>query len=198
MSDGPATPLRLGILVSGRGSNMASILRAIEEGRLNAEAVLVISDTPQAPALEIATAKGVKAVTIVRKIFPDKASFEMAIASVLKAAEVELVVLAGFMRLLSPVFINEFPDRIINVHPALLPAFPGVDAQKQALDYGVKIAGCTVHYVNEIMDGGRIIDQAAVAVMPGDTPETLSARILEQEHRLLPEVIGRLAADRRI
>ncbi|MDL2227152.1 phosphoribosylglycinamide formyltransferase [Deltaproteobacteria bacterium OttesenSCG-928-M10] len=194
MSD-PKRPLRLGILVSGRGSNMAAILKAIGEGRVNAAAALAVSDNPAAPALGIASAHGVKTVVVNRKSFPDKASFEAAMVCELKEAGVELVVLAGFMRLLGPVFIGEFPDRIINVHPALLPAFPGLEAQKQALDYGVKIAGCTVHYVNEIMDGGRIIAQAAVPVMPDDTAETLSARILEQEHRLLPEVIGRLAVE---
>lgn len=186
------TPLRLGLLVSGRGSNMAAILKAIDDGRINARAALAVSDNPDAPALDIARAKGVRSIVVRRKPFPDKAAFETAIVRELKESGAELVVLAGFMRLLSPVFINEFPNRIINVHPALLPSFPGLDAQRQALDYGVKIAGCTVHYVNEIMDGGRIIAQAAVPVLPDDTVETLSARILEQEHRLLPEAIGRL------
>jgi len=189
-------PLRLGVLVSGRGSNLAAILSEIAAGRLNARVALVVSDKPQARALEIAAQHGLAAKVIERKTFADKDSFERQISADLKAAGVELVVLAGFMRLLGKNFISDFSGRIINVHPALLPAFPGLDAQKQALDYGVKISGCTVHFVNEVMDGGRVIAQAAVEVRPDDTEETLSARILEQEHRLLPMVIGRLA-DRR-
>ena len=188
-----AEPLRLGILVSGRGSNMAAIMAEIEAGRLPARVAVIISDQPAAPALKIAADKGLPSVVVERKRFSDKASFETEIAEALKAHGAELVVLAGFMRLLSPFLVGEFPERIINVHPALLPAFPGLHAQKQALDYGVKIAGCTVHFVNEIMDGGRIISQAAVPVLPDDTEESLSARILAEEHRLLPEAIGRLA-----
>ena len=189
-------PLRLGVLVSGRGSNLAAILDEIEAGRLNAGVALVISDNPQAKALEVAAQHRVTTKVIERKAFADKDGFERHIAGELKAAGVGLVVLAGFMRLLGQKFIAEFPDRIINVHPALLPSFPGLDAQKQAFDYGVKISGCTVHYVNEIMDGGRIIAQAPVEVLPDDTEESLSARILEREHQLLPMVIGMLA-DRR-
>lgn len=191
MSERP--PLRLGILVSGRGSNMAAIFQAIDEGRLNAWPALVLSDKPAAPALEKAQARNTAALALRRKDYPDQAAFELALAAELKKAQVELVVLAGFMCLLSPVFINEFEGRIINIHPALLPSFPGLDAQKQALDYGVKISGCTVHYVTEVMDGGPIIAQAAVQVAPDDSVETLSARILEQEHRLLPEVIAAIA-----
>lgn len=191
-------PFRLAILVSGRGSNMSAILDAIEAGRIKAETAVVISDQPKAPALEIAAGKNIPALVIERKAFGDKSSFERTLASALKAKKVDLVVLAGFMRLLSPVFINEFDGRIINVHPSLLPAFPGLDAQKQALEYGVKIAGCTVHYVNEVMDGGRIIAQAAVNVEPDDSAGSLSARILKEEHRLLPEVIGQLARERLI
>ncbi len=187
--------LKLGILVSGRGSNLAAIVAAIESGRLPAEVRVVVSDNPSAPALGLAAARGLPAVAVERRSFPDKEAFERRIAAELKRHRVELVVLAGFMRLLGRTFIGEFADRIINIHPALLPSFPGLDAQRQALEHGVKITGCTVHFVNEVMDGGRIIAQAAVAVWPGDTEETLSARILAEEHRLLPEVIGRLAAE---
>jgi phosphoribosylglycinamide formyltransferase-1 len=186
--------LCLGILVSGRGSNLAAIIGQIEAGRLAARVGVVISDNPSAPALKIAAEKRLPKAVVERKAFPNKASFEIEIASILKAHQVDLVVLAGFMRLLSPLLVADFPDRIINVHPALLPAFPGLNAQKQALDHGVKITGCTVHFVNEIMDGGPIISQAAVPVLPNDTEESLSARILKEEHRLLPEAIGRLAS----
>lgn len=189
-------PLRLGVLISGRGSNLAAILGEIEAGRLNAEAALVISDNPEARGLEVAARHGAPALVVERQAFGGRDDFERKIAGELKKAGVDLVVLAGFMRLLGRTFIAEFPDRVINVHPALLPAFPGLEAQKQALDHGVKISGCTVHFVNEVMDGGRIIAQAAVEVLPGDTEESLSARILEQEHRLLPMVIGRVAADK--
>lgn len=183
-------PITLGLLVSGRGSNMSAVLNLIKEGELNARAALVISDNPSAPALAAAESFGVETLAAERKSFPDKQSFERHLAGELKKRGVELVVLAGFMRLLGPAFLNEFPDRVINIHPSLLPAFPGLEAQKQAFDYGVKIAGCTVHFVNEIMDGGRIIFQAAVPVEPGDTAETLAARILAEEHKLLPRAIA--------
>ncbi len=132
------------------------------------------------------------AEAVLRDKFPSRADFEACLAEKFLVAGADLVVLAGFMRLLSAGFLKNFPERVINIHPSLLPAFPGLEAQKQALDYGVKISGCTVHYVNEVMDGGRIIAQAAVEVRPEDTEESLSARILEQEHRLLPLVIRQL------
>lgn len=185
-----ADKLPIGVLVSGRGSNMKAILDEIKSGRLAAEAKLVLSDQPSAPALETATQMGVETLALARKAFPDKISFESQMAAELKARGVKLVVLAGFMRLVSEAFIREFPSRIINVHPSLLPAFPGLNAQRQALDYGVKIAGCTVHLVNEIMDGGRIIFQACVPVLPKDTEESLSARILREEHKLLPKAVA--------
>lgn len=187
--------LPIGILVSGRGSNMKAILEEAEKGYLKAEVRLVISDNPSAPALAIAAQKNIETAVVERKNFPDKEAFESKIAAELSARGVELIVLAGFMRLLSEKFVKLFPERIINVHPALLPAFPGLHAQKQALDYGVKIAGCTVHFVNEIMDGGRIIFQACVPVLEGDTEESLSARILKEEHRLLPEAVARFAEE---
>ena len=186
--------LPIGILVSGRGSNMRAILEAIEAGVLSAQALVVISDQPGAPALEIARQKGVEVWVIERKSVPDKNSFENEIIGELINREVELVILAGFMRVLGSSVIKAFPDRIINVHPTLLPALPGLHAQKQALNYGVKVAGCTVHFVNEIMDGGRIIFQACVPVEPDDTEESLSARILKEEHRLLPQAVAWFAA----
>ena len=189
-------PLRLGLLVSGRGSNMAAIMAAIDRGALAAEIKLVVSDQPQAPALDLASECGLETLALAPKALGGKAAFETRLAEELKNRQVELVVLAGFMRILSPVFLAEFPDRVINIHPSLLPSFPGLSAQRQALDYGVKITGCTVHYVNEIMDGGRIIAQTAVPVEPDDGLETLSRRILKEEHRLLPEAIGRIARNR--
>jgi len=182
----------LGFLVSGRGSNMAAVLEEIAAGRLKAEARVVISDKPDAPALALAAGRGLPAFVIERKNFPRRREFEEDMVRVLKEHGVSLVVLAGFMRLLGPAFLAAFPGRVINIHPSLLPAFPGLEAQRKALDHGVKIAGCTVHYVNEVMDGGRIIAQAAVPVEPEDTVESLSARILAQEHRLLARAIAGL------
>lgn len=185
-----ADKLPIAILVSGRGSNMQAVLNEIAAGILAAEAKVVVSDQPGAPALEIAGSMGVETIVLERKNFSDKSSFESSLAEVILARGVKLVVLAGFMRLLSGEFIQKFTERIINVHPSLLPAFPGLHAQKQALDYGVKVAGCTVHFVNEVMDGGRIIFQACVPVMENDDEDSLSARILKEEHRLLPRAVA--------
>lgn len=190
-----ADPLRLGILVSGRGSNMAAIINEIEAGRLPASVEVVVSDNPKAPALKLAEDRGLATVVMARRDFDSRAEFESAIIRELRRRQVQLVVLAGFMRLIGPDFVAAFPEGIINIHPSLLPAFPGLEAQKQALDYGVKISGCSVHFVNEVMDGGRIIAQAAVPVEDDDTTESLSARILTEEHRLLPRVIGQMARD---
>lgn len=187
------SPLRLGIMVSGRGSNMEAILNEIEAGRLQAEVAAVVSDNPGARALTLLSGPGrenIPAVVVERRSFPTKAEYEKALLAVLAGHKVELVVLAGFMRLLGPTFLAAYPGRVINIHPSLLPSFPGLAAQKQAVDYGVKVSGCTVHFVNEQMDGGRIIAQAVVPVMPDDNEETLAARILKEEHRLLPQVIG--------
>jgi phosphoribosylglycinamide formyltransferase-1 len=185
---------KIGFLVSGRGSNMAAVLEEIASGRLAAEARVAISDNPNAPALALAAGRGLPTVIIERKNFPRRLDFEEALVRVLNGHGVGLVVLAGFMRLLGPTVLAAFPGRIINIHPSLLPAFPGLEAQRQALERGVKIAGCTVHYVNEIMDGGRIIAQAAVTVEPDHTAESLGARILAQEHRLLPLAIAGLGS----
>jgi len=182
----------IGFLVSGRGSNMAAILDEIASGRLAAEGRVAVCDNPGAPALALAADRGLSAVLVERKNFPRRRDFEETLVRVLKEHGVNLVILAGFMRLLGPPFLAAFPGRVINIHPSLLPAFPGLEAQRQALDHGVKIAGCTVHYVNEVMDGGPIIAQAAAAVEPDDTVESLSARILALEHRLLVQAIAGL------
>ena len=186
-------PLALGVLVSGRGSNLAAILDQIKAGRLAARVRVVISDQPNAPALRLAADQEVPTLAIQRRSFASRETFEARVAAELEQRGVELVVLAGFMRLIGPTLIDRFQGRIINVHPALLPSFPGLAAQQQALAYGVKISGCTVHFVNEVMDGGRIIAQTAVPLLVGDTVASLSARILAEEHQLLPLVIGRLA-----
>jgi phosphoribosylglycinamide formyltransferase-1 len=192
-----ATPLVLGVLASGRGSNLQAILDAIEGGRCPARVAVVVSDRAGARALDRARAAGVKAVHLDPHACPDRAAFDRAVATVLDEHAVELVCLAGYMRLLSPEFIATFRGRILNVHPALLPAFPGLHAQRQALEYGAKVAGATVHFVDEGVDTGVIVLQAAVPVLDTDTEETLAARILVQEHRLYPEAI-RLYAEGRL
>ncbi len=179
---------RLGILLSGRGSNFEAIANAIAEGTLDAEIAVVISNRAGAPGLEAARKRGLAALAIPAE-GREREAYDGVVVGVLREHGVELVCLAGYMRLLSRVFIDAFPGRILNIHPSLLPAFPGMDAQKQALDRGVKIAGCTVHLVNEQMDAGPILLQAAVPVETGDTVETLSARILREEHRLYPEAV---------
>ena len=180
---------RLGILISGRGSNFAAIADNVASGRLDAEIAVVISNRPEAAGLEAARAGGLDAVCLPSKGL-DREVYDRMLVAELRKHGVELVCLAGFMRLLSAGFIREFPNRILNIHPSLLPAFPGLDAQHQALAHGVKITGCTVHFVDEDLDAGPIVIQAAVPVMDDDTEETLSARILKQEHRIYSEAIG--------
>jgi phosphoribosylglycinamide formyltransferase-1 len=180
---------RLGILLSGRGSNFEAIARNIGEGRLEAEIAVVISNRPEARGLERAREMGVPAVCIPSKGM-DREAFDRLVAAELHRRGVELVCLAGFMRLLSGYFIREFPQRILNIHPSLLPAFPGLDAQHQALIHGVKYSGCTVHFVDEDLDAGPIILQAVVPVLDDDTTESLSARILAEEHRIYSEAIA--------
>jgi phosphoribosylglycinamide formyltransferase 1 len=189
-------PLELGVLVSGTGSNLQAILDAIAAGTLNALVKVVISNRPGVQALERARAAGVRALTIPHKDFPSREAFDRALVSALREAEVSWVVLAGFMRVLTPEFLAAYPGRIINIHPALLPAFPGVDAAKQALEYGVKITGCTVHFVDAGVDSGRIIAQRAVAVAVGDDLATLAARIHDAEHELFVAVLREIAAGR--
>lgn len=187
---------RLGILVSGRGSNLEAILRAHAAGRLGAVPALVVSDNPMAPALEKAGRFGVPSAVVIRREHPGAKEFEEALIAVLRDAGVELVALAGFMRLLGSAFLSAFPGRVLNIHPSLLPSFPGLHAHRQALEYGVRVSGCTVHLVDEAMDHGPILLQAAVPVLPGDTEETLAARILIEEHRLYPEAIRLVAGGR--
>ncbi|WP_406676862.1 phosphoribosylglycinamide formyltransferase [Moorella sp. ACPs] len=191
-----AAPLPIGILVSGRGSNMEAIADAIAAGRVPARIQVVISDRPEARALELARQRGLKACCLVRREYPSRQAYDRALAAALKKEGVKLVVLAGFMRLLSQDFLDQFPGAVINIHPALLPAFPGLNAQRQAWEYGVKFSGCTVHFVDAGTDTGPIIAQAVVPVRDDDTPETLAARILVEEHRLYPEVVKWLAEGR--
>lgn len=188
--------LRVGVLVSGRGSNLQAIIDAVQAGWLPVQVAVVVSDTPGAYALERARAAGIPTMVIERKQYAERSAFEQAIHDALQAYQVELITLAGFMRILSGQFTGRYPQRIINIHPALLPAFPGLHAQAQALAYGVKVAGCTVHFVDEGMDTGPIILQAAVPVQEGDTEETLGARILAEEHRIYPQALQLLAENR--
>jgi len=179
---------RLGILLSGRGSNFEAIAGNIAAGKLDAEIAVVISNRPEARGLDIARARGLNAVCIPSKGL-DREVYDRMVVEELKKAQVDLVCLAGFMRLLSAYFVREFPMRILNIHPALLPAFPGLEAQHQAVEYGVKISGCSVHFVDEHLDHGPIIVQTALPVEDDDTAETLAARILREEHRLYTEAI---------
>lgn len=179
---------RLAILLSGRGSNFEAIADNIAAGRLDAEIAVVISNRPQARGLEIARERGIPAVAIASKGL-DREVYDRMLAEEIRRRGADLVCLAGFMRLLSAGFVREFPLRILNIHPSLLPAFPGLEAQHQALDHGVKISGCTVHFVDEYLDAGPIVAQAAVPVLDDDTEETLAARILREEHRIYTEAI---------
>ena len=180
---------RLGILISGRGSNFEAIAGNVASGMLPAEIAVVISNRTDARGLETALSRGLNAVCLPSKGL-DREVYDRKLAAELHKHDVDLVCLAGFMRLLSAGFIREFPERILNIHPSLLPAFPGLDAQHQALAHGVKITGCTVHFVDEDLDAGPIVIQAAVPVRDDDTEETLSERILKQEHRIYSEAIG--------
>ncbi len=181
--------LVLGVLASSRGSNLQAILDAIGQGQLRAQVGVVISNHKEAKALARARSFQIPAVFIDPSLYPSRSEYDAALVQVLKAHQVELVVLAGYMRLLTAVLIEPYRGRTINIHPSLLPAFPGLHAQAQALAYGVKVSGCTVHFVDEEVDHGPIVAQVNVPVLEGDTEESLSARILEQEHRLLPRVI---------
>ena len=187
----------LGVLVSGRGSNLQAIVDAINSDRIVAKIGVVISDNPEANALRRVAGLDIPTAVVERKKYASKQEFEAAIIAQLDLHHVELVLLAGFMRILSPQFINRFPARVMNIHPALLPAFPGLDAQAQALRYGVKVSGATVHFVDEGMDSGPIILQEAVPVEDDDTVATLSERILHLEHRLYVRAV-RLYCEERI
>lgn len=190
--------MNIGILISGRGSNMVAIADAVVSGEIpDSRLCVVISDKADAAGLEKARERGVETVVIERN-GRTREEHDLEIVAELRRCGVELVCLAGYMRLLSPMFVQAFPDRIVNIHPSLLPAFPGLDAQKQAFDAGVRVAGCTVHYVDELLDHGQIILQREVDVRDGDTVEDLSARILEQEHSLYVEAIKRIVQDQGI
>jgi phosphoribosylglycinamide formyltransferase-1 len=181
---------RLGILISGRGSNMLALADAIDEGRIpGVEIALVISDHANAPGLELAQERSLRTVAIERN-GRSREEHDREIVAALREHNVDIVCLAGYMRLLSSYFIEAFRHRILNIHPSLLPAFPGLDAHKQVLDHGVKWTGCTVHFVDETLDGGPIIAQRIVPVLDSDTEETLSTRILEQEHKLYAEALA--------
>lgn len=186
---------KIAILLSGRGSNFLAISGAIERGELDAEIACVISDRADAPGLAKAREIGYDAIFIEPK-GKSREEFDRLVVEELKKRNVELVCLAGFMRILSPYFVSEYRGRILNIHPALLPAFPGLEAQRQAWEHGVKYSGCTVHFVDEGVDTGPILLQAVVPVYDHDTPETLAARILEEEHKLYPRAIALVLEDR--
>jgi phosphoribosylglycinamide formyltransferase-1 len=184
-----ADPLKLGVLISGSGSNLQSIIDHIEKGSLNAIIRIVISTNPDAYGITRAKKHGLPVLIFKHEDFKSREDFDLELIKALKNNHVQLVVLAGFMRILTPAFLRAFPQRIINIHPALLPAFPGTHVQKQALEYGVKFSGCTVHFVDEGVDTGPIIIQSVLPVHDDDTEETLAARILKEEHRIYPQAI---------
>jgi phosphoribosylglycinamide formyltransferase-1 len=186
------TPIPLAILISGRGSNMRAIGEAVSEGRLRAVIRVVVSNRADAPGLQWASESGIETLVMTPGEFESREAYDRALVEALKARGVQLVCLAGFMRLVGPVFCDAFPLAVLNVHPSLLPAFPGMDAQAQALAHGVKVSGVTVHFVTPELDAGPIIQQAAVPVRDDDTCATLSARILVEEHRVYPEAIQRV------
>lgn len=181
---------RVGVLISGRGSNLGALIDAVRDGRLQARIAVVISNRPGAGGLERARAAGIETRVISHRDHASRGAFDAAVAAELKAHGVQLVCLAGFMRLIGAPLLDAFPNAILNIHPSLLPAFPGVDAQRQALEYGVRVSGATVHLVTPELDGGPIVAQAVVPVRPDDTPETLAARILIEEHRIYPEAVA--------
>jgi phosphoribosylglycinamide formyltransferase-1 len=182
-------PGRIGVLISGRGSNLQALIGATQDGRLDAAIVVVISNQEHCPGLDVARRAGLEALFISHAGWPSRADFDRVLARELKSRGVELVCLAGFMRRVGAPMLEAFPNRILNIHPSLLPAFPGVDAQQQALAHGVKVSGVTVHIVSAGLDDGPIVLQRAVPVLDTDTVQTLSARILEQEHGVYPEAV---------
>jgi len=188
--------VNFGVLISGTGSNLKAILEAMAAGKLDGRVPVVISNVAGAPGLAWARAHGVPTLVIDHKAFPNRAAFDAALVDTLRAHEVDWVVLAGFMRVITPVLIEAFPSRIVNIHPSLLPAFPGLHAQKQAFDYGVRVAGCTVHLVDAGTDTGPIMAQTAVPVLDMDDESSLRARILAEEHALLPRVLQWIAEGR--
>ena len=191
-----ARQVSIAVLISGSGTNLQSIIDAVEGKRLDAKIEIVLSNIADAFGLERAKKHGVSTVVLDHKSYSSREAYDRAVVELLQKRGVELVVLAGFMRLLSPVFIKAYSNRIMNIHPALLPSFPGLQVQKKAVEHGVRFAGCTVHFVNEECDEGPIIIQAVVPVFPDDTKETLAARILKQEHRIYPQAIQLYAENR--
>ena len=188
--------LNIGVLVSGGGTNLQSILDACASGELKARVACVISNKADAYGLERARIAGIPALHLDHRAYSGREAYDEALVATLREFEVELVAMAGFMRIITPVLLEAFPMAVMNIHPALLPAFPGLHAQRQALEYGVKVAGCTVHFVDPGCDTGPIIIQAAVPLLEGDTEQTLSARIQKEEHRIYPEAIGMFAEGR--
>ena len=184
-----ARQVPIGVLVSGSGTNLQAIIDEIAAKRLDAKIEVVLSNKADAYGLVRAKNHGIATEVLDHKQFPSREAYDQAVVDLLRARDVELVVLAGFMRLLSPVFVKAYSNRIMNIHPALLPSFPGLHVQKKAVDHGVRFSGCTVHFVNEECDEGPIIIQAVVPVFPDDTDEVLAARILKQEHRIYPRAI---------
>ena len=181
---------KIGVLISGQGSNLQAIIDAIADGGLDAEIAVVVSNNPSAPGLERAKQAGIETQYIDHKDYVSREQFDLAVVDELKKRDVALVCLAGFMRLLSAEFVKAFPNRILNIHPSLLPAFPGLDGQTQAWNYGVKVSGATVHVVTPELDAGPIVLQAIVPVRNQDTSDTLAARILVEEHRIYPQAVG--------
>jgi phosphoribosylglycinamide formyltransferase 1 len=188
----------LGVLISGRGSNLKAIIDAIDQRRLDASIAVVISNRAEAAGLEHARRAGIETLVISHRGYPTREDYDRVLVRTLQDRDVALVCLAGFMRVLSPVFVEAFPDRILNIHPSLLPQYPGLHPQQQALDDGATVSGATVHFVNADLDAGPIVMQREVPVLPGDTVDTLAVRILEVEHRLYPEAIGKVLNDRSV
>ena len=181
---------RLGVLISGRGSNLQALIDAVQAGRLDASIAVVISNRAEAAGLDRARRAGIEAICISHRGWPSRDEYDAALAKELRARDVGLVCLAGYMRLVGPALLEAFPNAILNIHPSLLPAFPGINAQHQAVEHGAKVSGVTVHFVTAELDGGPIILQRAVHVMDGDTDETLAERILVEEHRAYPDAVG--------
>lgn len=196
MSGRQGTEARLVVLASGRGSNFEAILDACTSGRLPARITALISDRPEAPALRLAERNGIEPVALDFEAFAGREAYHIALLAELERLAPDLIILAGYMRILPPPIVRRFEYRILNIHPSLLPAFPGLHPQRQAIEYGVTVSGCTVHFVDDGMDTGPIIMQAVVPVFPDDTPERLADRILREEHRLYPQAIAKVLTDR--
>lgn len=181
---------RIGVMISGRGSNLQALIDAVVDGRVRAEIVVVLSNRPDAPGLKVARDAGIDTIVVDHRRFASRSEFDFAVARALQGRQVTLVCLAGFMRLIGAPLLDAFPNAILNIHPSLLPSFPGVDAQQQALDHGVRLTGATVHLVTRELDGGPIVLQAAVPVREGDSVKTLASRILVEEHRIYPDAVS--------